>query len=265
MNARYYSGNTGRFASQDPVFLAIGDYEYVKQMTGQNLQGLLTDPQNLNSYAYARNNPLVYVDPTGQFSIFAPLPNSWEVKIGNVANRAYNNNSAARFAMDHPLEIAIAANLPLEVYLGAAAVAGSMGYYGLNRLGNTCLANCSKIAEVATRQASSSYLVNSTRVLDRNGRSIYTGRVNLQSTVDAIDNGSLQPRTNSNGSMKFYRNNEGHSQLDYSNGNQYVEYNVINSGAPSNNSERILRGTVKNDMYYSSSHYDRSTSLHKVR
>ncbi len=52
MNARYYNGKIGRFVSQDPVFLAAAFN--------------LADPQSLNSYAYARNNPLRYIDPTGE-------------------------------------------------------------------------------------------------------------------------------------------------------------------------------------------------------
>ncbi|QQS58746.1 RHS repeat-associated core domain-containing protein [Candidatus Peregrinibacteria bacterium] len=47
--ARYYNSNIARFISIDPW---AGD---------------LTDPQSLNKYAYVRNNPLKYVDPTGNF------------------------------------------------------------------------------------------------------------------------------------------------------------------------------------------------------
>jgi RHS repeat-associated protein len=58
MNARYYNPDVGRFISVDPAFLAIGDNEKV--------QGYLSDPQSLNSYTYARNNPIVYLDPNGE-------------------------------------------------------------------------------------------------------------------------------------------------------------------------------------------------------
>ncbi len=53
MNARYYNGKMGRFVSQDPMVL-------------KNPEKVLEDPQSLNYYAYSRNNPLRYIDPTGE-------------------------------------------------------------------------------------------------------------------------------------------------------------------------------------------------------
>ncbi|MBI3337126.1 MAG: hypothetical protein HY005_00685, partial [Candidatus Staskawiczbacteria bacterium] len=53
LNARYYNSNIGRFISQDPMFWTLP-------------VELLTDPQNQNSYAYARNNPIVGSDPSGE-------------------------------------------------------------------------------------------------------------------------------------------------------------------------------------------------------
>jgi RHS repeat-associated protein len=49
MHARYDSPTVGRFLSPDP------------------LDGLQRFPQSWNRYAYARNNPLKYIDPTGQY------------------------------------------------------------------------------------------------------------------------------------------------------------------------------------------------------
>jgi RHS repeat-associated protein len=48
--ARYYSGAQGRFSSPDPITI---------------LPERLLDPQQLNLYAYVRNNPLKLIDPTG--------------------------------------------------------------------------------------------------------------------------------------------------------------------------------------------------------
>ena len=55
MNARYYQPNLSRLISQDPEFLNLNK-EY------------LFDPQQWNSYSYARNNPLGYVDSDGKKS-----------------------------------------------------------------------------------------------------------------------------------------------------------------------------------------------------
>jgi len=47
--ARYYSSSLGRFMTPDP------------------LGGDLTNPQSLNRYAYAWNNPVTFTDPTGMY------------------------------------------------------------------------------------------------------------------------------------------------------------------------------------------------------
>jgi RHS repeat-associated protein len=48
--ARYFSGAQGRFTSPDPLYIEMNR---------------LTDPQQLNLYAYARNNSLKFGDPLG--------------------------------------------------------------------------------------------------------------------------------------------------------------------------------------------------------
>ena len=54
--ARYYASAQGRFSSIDPVTLT---------------NARLYDPQRFNLYAYCRNNPLLFVDPTGEDLILA--------------------------------------------------------------------------------------------------------------------------------------------------------------------------------------------------
>jgi len=50
-NARYFSAPLGRFMSPDPVVIT---------------PARLFDPQQLNAYAYVRNSPLRFIDPTGE-------------------------------------------------------------------------------------------------------------------------------------------------------------------------------------------------------
>jgi RHS repeat-associated protein len=54
LSARYYNSAQGQFLSEDPVFL------------GDPKSQVLTDPQSLNSYSYASDNPIVKSDPNGK-------------------------------------------------------------------------------------------------------------------------------------------------------------------------------------------------------
>jgi RHS repeat-associated protein len=62
MGARYLDPRTGRFTQPDPVGL-------VDPATGKVNQEMLLNPQRLNRYVYALNNPYRYVDPEGDFAI----------------------------------------------------------------------------------------------------------------------------------------------------------------------------------------------------
>ncbi len=67
MGARYQDGNIGRFVSEDPLVNDLGiNNEEFKNRHQKTLNEVLIDPQSLNSYSYALNNPLKYVDPTGK-------------------------------------------------------------------------------------------------------------------------------------------------------------------------------------------------------
>jgi RHS repeat-associated protein len=59
LNARYYEANRGQFLSEDPVFWEIGQTPDGK--------AALSNPQSMNSYAYAGGNPITNKDPNGRF------------------------------------------------------------------------------------------------------------------------------------------------------------------------------------------------------
>src|SRR5262245_22036330 len=65
LNARYYDPARGQFLSEDPSFLAVGDPGLLKQITGQDQQTFLADPQLANSYNYGRDNPITNKDVSG--------------------------------------------------------------------------------------------------------------------------------------------------------------------------------------------------------
>lgn len=71
--ARYQDAKTGRFISPDPV-------RAVDPHTSRTNEKLLLNPQRLNTYAYALNNPYRYIDPDGR--------DVWD--IGFFAYSAYN-------------------------------------------------------------------------------------------------------------------------------------------------------------------------------
>ena len=153
--ARYYNSAIGRFISQDPVFLVLGDNWEIKQITRQELQQLLADPQNLNSYAYARNNPLVYVDPTGEFSInpIGFLPQRTQVAIGNWVNNTAANNRAFDYVTREKWVAYTAGGIGFAAGAGAGILAGgaALGYTTLAQIGSSCVMFCNQAAQQVSR------------------------------------------------------------------------------------------------------------------
>jgi RHS repeat-associated protein len=78
LNARYYEGSRGQFLSEDPTFLAIGNPNQLQQLSQPDQQKFLSDPQQLNSYSYGRDNPITNKDPQGlwalKFGIAGTIP-----------------------------------------------------------------------------------------------------------------------------------------------------------------------------------------------
>ena len=108
LNARYYNSSNGRFISEDPMF-------WNPEGQGKDMFAkLLSDPQSQNSYSYARNNPIILIDPSGLFNIFGSEKN--EIAVGNWVNGIYEKNSVARFLLDHPYVPAVVGAAPLAIY-----------------------------------------------------------------------------------------------------------------------------------------------------
>jgi RHS repeat-associated protein len=72
--ARYYASGNGRFTTVDPG----------------HVNGDIFDPQSWNGYAYARNNPLKYTDPTGtEYEICAYGASGYGGSCGTVSDQYF--------------------------------------------------------------------------------------------------------------------------------------------------------------------------------
>jgi RHS repeat-associated protein len=69
LSARYYDNSRGQFLSEDPTFLALGNEGQLQQLSQQNQQKFLTEPQQLNSYSYSKDNPVTNKDPQGLLAL----------------------------------------------------------------------------------------------------------------------------------------------------------------------------------------------------
>ncbi len=66
--ARYYNSEIGRFISQDPVALILGNSQGLQKQINISTQEYLANPQTHNSYTYAFNNPVKMVDRDGEWA-----------------------------------------------------------------------------------------------------------------------------------------------------------------------------------------------------
>ncbi len=74
--ARYHMSNLGRFMSPDPDNASAFLY--------------MDDPQSWNGYVYARNNPLLYTDPSGQWYLVCRKDDKGkEVECGKISDKEY--------------------------------------------------------------------------------------------------------------------------------------------------------------------------------
>jgi RHS repeat-associated protein len=63
---RYYQPAQGQFLTEDPAFLELGNAGQLQQITAQDQQSYLADPQQLNAYSYSQDNPITKSDPSGK-------------------------------------------------------------------------------------------------------------------------------------------------------------------------------------------------------
>jgi RHS repeat-associated protein len=145
LNARYYQGSRGKFMSQDPAFLAVGtrDLAIIVGADGKNeterirdaLRIYLSNPQQINSYAYALNNPLVLVDDNGEwFKEFLTRQQSWndfQLELGEATTQLTKDNRFWNFAVGHPYSTGAASGIVVGsgAVLHGSTIITVYGYY----------------------------------------------------------------------------------------------------------------------------------------
>jgi len=120
--ARYYGSKIGRFTTTDPAYV---------------LQENLVDPQRWNRYAYARNNPLRYLDPDGRVLVLT-----------GDANRTLSDLRAGVPAADRPFVTAVQRGPYLVV--DAAALNENAAAMSANFQAIRGIANSSQTVEATT-------------------------------------------------------------------------------------------------------------------
>lgn len=215
LNARYYNGANGKFLSQDPLFLAIGNNAQIKNLTGAGLQQILADPQSLNGYAYAKNNPIRYLDANGQwFWEFMTFRQSWsgfQGELGEAADQLSQDSSIWNIAFNHPK----ASGLALGVGSGALAYGAAAGLTYLSAeylggLGTGCLAFCDRASQWAEQLSQYSQIY---------------GPSNAQQMMDArkaFDEAGIQ--VSDHGLFRTIQKSDAQSVINaYTNGTKYYD------------------------------------------
>ena len=118
--ARYYNNATGRFVSIDPYGFKL---DWISK--------ILANPQYLNNYSYAGNNPVILIDPDGNSS------NPFWLYISGVSNAWVSNNAfgLGRVESNDPSysagqklgDVASLTQGMLEIISGASSIAAGLG------------------------------------------------------------------------------------------------------------------------------------------
>jgi RHS repeat-associated protein len=258
-NARLYSPEFEGFISPDSI---VPDY---------------TNPQSLNRYAYALNNPLRYTDPTGHDPLIT-FDTDGNIKIGasgsqfiptlnlsyggngnnsgyNVPN--YNANSAN--ANLTGVEGVNPANWNTEPLIGPFDFIG-MGLpklLGLGLIGGIGEGIVGALGRDVAEEAATKI---GSRVVDfiggvevkSFGKIIGEGTVHVRPTIDAIENGILK-------SSGIYKNFEMHPQLLENSFGYWNKYELLDFGRQS--PLRLLKGNG-GEYFLSPDHYKSLIPLH---
>jgi len=203
---RYYQPEVGRFTQPDPVSKYLNDPQKLNKATGQDLQGLLENPQALNEYGYTQNNPIRYTDPTGEYidEVFDPM----------FISQSYENMQSKQTTWS---QIAFGADLALLVVPFAPTVMFKTGdlFEGLYKSVKNLFQSSSKIGELKLRgsylasyeeklKATFSWFKNKGFEVQEHGLNNIIGRevrgINKDAVLEALNKGEkyFDPVNNTN-------------------------------------------------------------------
>jgi RHS repeat-associated protein len=139
--ARYYRADLGRFTTIDPV---------------TTIEENLADPQRWNRYAYARNNPLKYVDPDGrELRWAASLSNSERERLTkimvDVVRREEGRDVVVRLAASSQV-IEIGAGALPDITTRGGGVARTLGVIDMKGSDLAITIDVRKIGSIDPRQ-----------------------------------------------------------------------------------------------------------------
>ncbi|MCC2630435.1 MAG: hypothetical protein K0S38_244, partial [Candidatus Paceibacter sp.] len=243
MGARYYDGKIGKFISQDPAFLAVGDNEKFKQSYGMNLELYLSDPQQLNSYSYARNNPLIHVDKNGEIVDTILDIGFIGYDLYNITKSYYNGESTKGHWASLVLDVG-GAFIPGVTGLGFAAGHLDDVSKGVETINAVDKAKDS--GRTITR------FIDNIEV-DYFGQKI-SGTADVKPTLDRIQKGNILGQFRNDGTI--FRNDPLNGQyiLPQKPLGYYTEYVHFTPGKSGPGTQRIITGR-SGELYYSSDHY----------
>jgi RHS repeat-associated protein len=250
-HSRYLSAPMHSFLSVDPMLYTLP-------------QSYLTDPQQMNSYAYARNNPIIYTDPTGEIAFLpfimgvAAIINFF-VQSTDVAKAPANQSQAQGTSqIDINLNRTKAASNYATVAFtfgtGAIGIASSLKSVGTKTTTAQTTSN-GLLSGKGTASNSSGYKVNTVGAT-----------TNIETGAVTINRGALQ--TNVSNSLNNLESKGWNvSKKEVMNGTfknkegllpttaKYREYDVNPEvRAPFRDAERFVRGD-NGKIYYTDDHY----------